>query len=72
MIKVLQAGDCDTAWAVPEHVISKETEILLLVPFLQKLSMVQDAAGRAIDFSRTIPDVWSSVHEICLIGLFLR
>lgn len=72
MIKVSQAEDCDTAWAVPEHVISKETEILLLVPFLQKLSMVQDAAGHTVDFSRTIPNLWSSVHEVCLIGLFLR
>lgn len=27
-IKVLQAEDSDTAWAVSKHVISKETEIL--------------------------------------------
>lgn len=72
MIKVLQAEDCDTAWAVPKHVISKETEILLPVPFLQKLSMVQDAVSRAVDFSSTISNMWSSVREICLIGLFLK
>lgn len=52
--------------------VSKETEILLPVPFLQKLAMVQDAASCAIDFSRTIPNMWSSVHEIRLIGLFLK
>lgn len=72
MIKVLQAEDCDTAWMVPKHVISKETEILLLVPFLQMFSMVQDAASRAVDFGRTIPNMWSSVREICLTVLFLK
>lgn len=32
MIKVLQAEDSDTVWAVSKHVMSKETEILLPVP----------------------------------------
>lgn len=72
VIKVLQAETCDIAWAVPKHGISKETEILLPVPFLQKLSVVQDAVSSAVDSSRTIPNVWNSVREIYLIGLFLK
>lgn len=72
MIKVLQAEACDIAWAVPKHGISKETEILLPVPFLQKLWMVRDAVSRAVDSSRTVPNAWNSVREIYLIGLFLK
>lgn len=63
-IKILQAEDSDTAWAVSKHVISKETEILLPFPFLQELPMAQDAVGS----SRTVPNVWSSICGICLIG----
>lgn len=69
-IKVLQAEDSDTAWAVSKHMISKETEIPLPVPFLEELPMAQDAGSCVVGSSRTVPDVWSSIRGICLIGLF--
>lgn len=69
-IKVLQKEDSDTSWAVSKHVISKETEILLPVPFLQELPMAQDAGSHAAGSSRIVPNVWTSVRGICQIGLF--
>lgn len=69
-IKVLQAEDSDTAWAVSKHVISKETEILFPVPFLQELPMAQDAGSPVVGSNRIAPNEWSSIRGICLIGLF--
>lgn len=70
-IKVLQAEDSDTAWAVSKHVISKETEILFPVPFLEELPMAQDAGSCAVGSSSSVvPNVWSCIRGMCLIGLF--
>lgn len=56
-IKVLQAEESDTSWAVSKLVISKGTEILLPVPFLQELPMAQDAGSHAAASSRIVPNV---------------